>query len=444
MAPASRGLASSVAGGSARAWFLSVRRRSAAADRRGLTSDADLRGADGADLLRAGRSGLPLLNIGGTGGDLRRPPSPFEWPGARRFEQVAYDHRGLGRSRATDPQAQPTMADFAEDALALADHLGMAALLADRHLLRRHGRPGGRDPRGRSRAAAGPRLHLERRCGRRLRAAARGPRAGAGAARRATDRARRHANARRRCVARRAGRHVRAVDRGAARRPPGAGDGPPAGGAPAARHLGAPRHDPRADARRGRSLRRLGPAGELACARGRDRAVPGSRSSRADTRSCCRIPRRGASPATSCSPRTESTGRPGAQNVAQRAHAVPDLDEARRQRREPEADDVGRAVVGEHAALGQSRRTAPPRRGGRARRARRGSRRIARRGDGRRRVRRASGRRARSPARSARSPSRGSRRCPARSTISTPASRALSARIGGVPERNARIPSAGS
>jgi 3-oxoadipate enol-lactonase len=68
--------------------------------------------------------GLPLLNIGGTGGDLRRPPSPLEWPGARRFEQVAYDHRGLGRSRAADPQAQPTMADFADDALALADHLG--------------------------------------------------------------------------------------------------------------------------------------------------------------------------------------------------------------------------------------------------------------------------------------------------------------------------------
>jgi 3-oxoadipate enol-lactonase len=69
-------------------------------------------------------AGVPLLNIGGTGGDLRRPPSSFEWPGARRFEQVAYDHRGLGRSRAADPAAQPTMADFADDALALVDHLG--------------------------------------------------------------------------------------------------------------------------------------------------------------------------------------------------------------------------------------------------------------------------------------------------------------------------------
>ena len=72
---------------------------------------------------RAG-TGAPLLAIGGSGGDLRAPPSPFVWPGAERFDQVAYDHRGLGRSRATDPRAQPTMADFAEDAVALADHLG--------------------------------------------------------------------------------------------------------------------------------------------------------------------------------------------------------------------------------------------------------------------------------------------------------------------------------
>ena len=72
---------------------------------------------------RAGR-GVELLNIGGTGGDLRRPPSSLEWPGAQRFDQVVYDHRGLGRSRAADPQAQPSMADFAADALALTDHLG--------------------------------------------------------------------------------------------------------------------------------------------------------------------------------------------------------------------------------------------------------------------------------------------------------------------------------
>ena len=72
---------------------------------------------------RAG-SGPPLLQIGGTGGDLRRLPSPLEWPGAERFDQVVYDHRGLGRSVAAEPGAQPAMADFAADALAVADHLG--------------------------------------------------------------------------------------------------------------------------------------------------------------------------------------------------------------------------------------------------------------------------------------------------------------------------------
>lgn len=72
---------------------------------------------------RAG-TGTQLLHIGGTGGDLRRSPSPLEWPGAERFDQVVYDHRGLGRSIAAEPSAQPAMADFAADALALADHLG--------------------------------------------------------------------------------------------------------------------------------------------------------------------------------------------------------------------------------------------------------------------------------------------------------------------------------
>ena len=81
--------------------------------------------APGARSTTSGRhAARRCCNIGGTGGDLRRPPSPFAWPGAERFDQVAYDHRGLGRSRAGDPQAQPTMADFAADALALVDHLG--------------------------------------------------------------------------------------------------------------------------------------------------------------------------------------------------------------------------------------------------------------------------------------------------------------------------------
>ena len=61
--------------------------------------------------------------IPGTGSDLRREPGPFAWPGAGAFDVVSYDHRGLGRSCARDPRAQPSMADFAADALALADHL---------------------------------------------------------------------------------------------------------------------------------------------------------------------------------------------------------------------------------------------------------------------------------------------------------------------------------
>ena len=38
---------------------------------------------------------------------------------------LAYDHRGLGRSVADDPSYQPTMADFAGDALALCDQQGL-------------------------------------------------------------------------------------------------------------------------------------------------------------------------------------------------------------------------------------------------------------------------------------------------------------------------------
>jgi 3-oxoadipate enol-lactonase len=67
--------------------------------------------------------GPPVLVIGGTGGDLRRAPGPFWWPGAKRFSLLAYDHRDQGRS-VSRSDGQPTMADFAGDALALVDHLG--------------------------------------------------------------------------------------------------------------------------------------------------------------------------------------------------------------------------------------------------------------------------------------------------------------------------------
>jgi 3-oxoadipate enol-lactonase len=71
----------------------------------------------------AGAGPCRLLVIGGTDSDLRRPPSPFDWPGADGFSILAYDHRDLGRSRSLDG-AQPSMADFAADALELAEHVG--------------------------------------------------------------------------------------------------------------------------------------------------------------------------------------------------------------------------------------------------------------------------------------------------------------------------------
>lgn len=73
--------------------------------------------------------GPPLLVVNGTGSDLRRKPSILESPLAQHFTVLAYDHRGLGRSRVADPTQQPTMADFARDALRLCDHVGWKHLL---------------------------------------------------------------------------------------------------------------------------------------------------------------------------------------------------------------------------------------------------------------------------------------------------------------------------
>jgi 3-oxoadipate enol-lactonase len=50
----------------------------------------------------------------------------LDWPLLGEFEVVGYDHRGLGRSDPAEHSHQPTMGDFAGDALALADHLGWA------------------------------------------------------------------------------------------------------------------------------------------------------------------------------------------------------------------------------------------------------------------------------------------------------------------------------
>lgn len=66
-------------------------------------------------------AGLPLLNISGSGGDLRRS-FPDRLPLNKRFEVVSYDQRGLGRS--AKPVADYTMADYADDAAALISALG--------------------------------------------------------------------------------------------------------------------------------------------------------------------------------------------------------------------------------------------------------------------------------------------------------------------------------
>jgi 3-oxoadipate enol-lactonase len=57
-----------------------------------------------------------VLNIGGTGGDLRRT-FPGSSPLNKRFRVLSYDQRGLGQT--SKPDADYTMADYADDAAAL-------------------------------------------------------------------------------------------------------------------------------------------------------------------------------------------------------------------------------------------------------------------------------------------------------------------------------------
>ena len=70
---------------------------------------------------RAG-SGPPLLFISGTGGDLRVQPNVFASPLAKAFDLLAYDQRGLGRT--DKPDVPYSMAQYADDAAALLDHVG--------------------------------------------------------------------------------------------------------------------------------------------------------------------------------------------------------------------------------------------------------------------------------------------------------------------------------
>lgn len=72
---------------------------------------------------RAG-TGRRLLFIGGSGGDLRQKPSVFSGALAKQFDLVAFDQRGLGRS--SKPAGVYEMAEYADDAAGLLDHLGWA------------------------------------------------------------------------------------------------------------------------------------------------------------------------------------------------------------------------------------------------------------------------------------------------------------------------------
>lgn len=66
-------------------------------------------------------AGRPLLFIGGSGGDLRRPPNAFERRLAQDFKVLMFDQRGMGRS--DKPDVAYSMADYAADAAALLDEL---------------------------------------------------------------------------------------------------------------------------------------------------------------------------------------------------------------------------------------------------------------------------------------------------------------------------------
>lgn len=70
---------------------------------------------------RAG-AGPPLLFISGTGADLRNKPNQFDGPLTRSFDMVTHDQRGLGQSE--KPDRPYSMADYADDAAGLLDHLG--------------------------------------------------------------------------------------------------------------------------------------------------------------------------------------------------------------------------------------------------------------------------------------------------------------------------------
>ena len=70
-----------------------------------------------------GGSGPPLLFISGSSGDLRVRPNQFDTPLADVFELLSFDQRGLGQT--SKPDGEYTMADYAADAAALLDCVGL-------------------------------------------------------------------------------------------------------------------------------------------------------------------------------------------------------------------------------------------------------------------------------------------------------------------------------
>lgn len=73
---------------------------------------------------RAG-SGPPSLFISGSGADLRAKPNQMDGPMVKHFDVLSYDQRGLGRT--SKPDKTYTMADYADDAARLMDHVGWAS-----------------------------------------------------------------------------------------------------------------------------------------------------------------------------------------------------------------------------------------------------------------------------------------------------------------------------
>ncbi len=67
--------------------------------------------------------GPAVLFISGSGGDLRNKPNQFDSPLADHFDLISYDQRGLGRT--AKPAGDYSMAQYADDAAALLDCLGL-------------------------------------------------------------------------------------------------------------------------------------------------------------------------------------------------------------------------------------------------------------------------------------------------------------------------------